>query len=129
MIEGSFTIGNHKYIMRDTDSGGPLTNKVWQTIFQSIRNDIKPSGMRNMKKKIPFRPHKEFDLENAREYTGESNYNAYCDFINGVLGTIRRGKKDFCYFVYQIADLLRFEPDLRTEYLEKDECFKVWLAK
>ena len=130
MIESSFTINNHKYIIRDVETGGALTNKAWQQLFRAIRDDVEPSDKQRMRKKILFRPHQEFELENAKEYTGENNYNMYCDFINDVLSTIRKGKTDFCYHIYQIADLLRFEHDrLRSEYLEADECFKVWLAK
>lgn len=67
------------------------------------------------------------------EYSGETSYVYYCQFINNVLHTIRGtpnepARKDYCYFIYQIADLLRFEHDrLCVAWKPETECFEVWL--
>lgn len=54
---------------------------------------------------------------------------SYVDFICGVLETIRTGNVDYCFFIYQIEDLLKFEKDqLQSRWLPEEECFMVWLS-
>lgn len=67
-------------------------------------------------------------------YYGETQYSNYCSFINSILRTIRGSggkppQHDYCFFIYQITDLLRFEHDrLRTRWIPEYECFEVWLS-
>lgn len=56
-----------------------------------------------------------------------TTYEYYRKFINDILRNIRRGKTDYCYELYQIRELLRFEPDLQVEY--SDRTFAVSLPK
>lgn len=63
-------------------------------------------------------------------YHGETMYQRYCDFINGILSTIRAGESDYCFYTYQIAELLRFENiRLRSEWMPRHGCFRVWIQK
>ena len=63
-----------------------------------------------------------------RAYYGKTQYQYYCDFINGILKNIRRGEVDYCFYVYQIEELLKYEHDnLCAKYLDDDECFQVSL--
>ena len=63
-------------------------------------------------------------------YHGKTQYQCYCDFINDVLNSIRRGKPDYCYYIYQIAELLKYEHDrLQAVWLEEERCFKLSLNK
>lgn len=63
----------------------------------------------------------------------ETEYNLipdrnYADFINDILFEIRRGRTEYCYYVYQVMDLLRFEYDtLNVEWLANKRCFRVSL--
>lgn len=63
--------------------------------------------------------------------TGEqSQYQMYSKFINDILKFIRKGDKDFAYYIYQIEDLLRFEPELKTKYIRDGQgfsYFEVWI--
>lgn len=54
-----------------------------------------------------------------------TTYEYYRKFINDVLHTIRGGKSDYCYELYQIKELLRFEPDMQIKY--RDGAFVVSL--
>lgn len=59
-------------------------------------------------------------------YLGTTNYQEYCAFINDVLKNIHSGQTDYCYFIYQIMDLVKFHFDtLKTQYC--DGYWKVWL--
>jgi len=63
-----------------------------------------------------------------KEYHGTSNWQSYCAYINDVLRNIRSGKIDWCYFDFQILDLLKFHyDDLRTRYC--GGYWEVWLEK
>ena len=63
---------------------------------------------------------------NNKPYYGKSQYQYYCDFINDILSQIRKGKIDYCFYIYQIADLLKYEHDyLNATWLEKESCFRV----
>lgn len=51
-----------------------------------------------------------------------------CAYINDVLKNIRNGQVDYCYFIYQIMELLKDYPvALRTRY--RDGYWEVWLSK
>lgn len=58
-----------------------------------------------------------------------NSYYDYCSYINSVLKVIRGGEQDYCYFTYQIRDLLRFEPNLNAIYDYENDVFIVWLEK
>lgn len=64
----------------------------------------------------------------GEEYHGTTNWQQYCTYINSVLSTIRKGEHDYCYYKYQVLDLLKFHYDtLRTKYC--DGYWEVWLEK
>lgn len=68
--------------------------------------------------------------ETQGKYHGCTSWQEYCRYINDVLSTIRSGKKDYCYFIYQILDLARFHfgnKELRTKYC--DGYWEVWLER
>jgi hypothetical protein len=68
---------------------------------------------------------KESGME-MNNYDGITNWQSYCTYINDVLKNIRKGYHEFCYFTYQIVDLLKFHyDDLKTRYC--DGYWEVWL--
>ena len=61
-------------------------------------------------------------------YHGLTNWQSYCSYINDVLRNIRKGQVDYCYYIYQILDLLKFHySDLKTKYC--DGYWEVWLER
>ena len=106
-----------------------LTDKRWQEEL-SLRklyitpysNDVRKMGRRHS------RDVRSWDTETDGAYQGMTNWQQYCSYINSVLETIRKGECDYCYYKYQIMDLLRFHYNsLRTKYC--DGYWEVWLER
>lgn len=101
-------------------------NNIWGCYFAELKKSVPPildPGIR----RLPLARH---HLKTGEEYKGETAYQQYCSFINDVLTSIRKGETDYCYFIYQIADLLQFEPELQTRLCNEDRLcpyFEVWL--
>ena len=55
----------------------------------------------------------------------------YCNYINDVLRNIRNGERDYCYHIYQVTELIKFEPKLNTMLVHKNgmDYIEVWLEK
>lgn len=113
----------------DTRTGRPCSHwsdERWQQHFRVLRLKVKPIKNRKYRKMnyVPIKHPKDED------WHGETNYQCYCKYINEVLTSIRLGYKDYCYYIYQIADLLKFEPNLKTRFCGGDELspyIEVWL--
>lgn len=100
-------------------------NAKWQLFFSRLKLHIQPAP--NAECNLPFPG---IRLKSGEDYYGNTNYQYYCRYINDVLTTIRHGKDDYCYFIYQIADLCRYEPELKTELCggrELSPYIRVWL--
>lgn len=108
-----------------------MTNEQWQQYFYILKQII-PQGKEKRMKSRFFKSTVNGVTENS-EYSGETSYVYYCQFINGVLKTIRGSsceppQHDYCYFIYQIVDLLKFEHDrLNVVWKPHYDCFEVWL--
>lgn len=122
------------YINTSPTSGRPspnLTDSQWQQKFLLMKSTATPST----KKKMSTSESKEsgtWNEETRGTYHGATNHQYYCSYINDILRTIRSGDKDFCYFTYQVADLLKYEMDrLMTKYVpdETGGYWEVWLEK
>lgn len=104
-----------------------LTDEKWQKEFQIQKQFITP-----YEKKVRFlRGHYSaatgtWNEETQGTYHGQTNWQEYCSYINDILRNIRNGETDYCYYPFQILDLLRFHYDeLRTRYC--DGYWEVWL--
>jgi len=107
-----------------------LTDAEWQIYFEAMRDSIQPSNDRIMQKPRLNPSPDEVHVVESHISIINSQLGNYCDFINSILKTIRSGHDDYCYFIYQVADLLRYERDrLRSEYLPDDGCIRVWLSR
>lgn len=110
-----------------------MTDAQWQQYFSVMKLLIKPSKTRKMKCTAANMVINGCNMDGKIEYKGDTSYMNYCKYINSVLSTIRGEhsdvpRHDYCYFIYQIADLLKYEHDrLRTKYMSENECFEVWL--
>lgn len=61
-------------------------------------------------------------------YFGCTNWQQYTAYINDILNMIRSRQVDYCYYIYQIIDLLKFHPkSLKTKYC--DGYWEVWLER
>lgn len=107
------------------DSGRPsptMTNCQWQERFQLMRACTPPSSFHKMRKG-PWD-----SAPKGEGYNGETQYKYYASTINDILEQIRLGHREYCYYCYQIQDLLRFEHDrLCTKYIPQEEYWEVWL--
>ena len=86
-----------------------------------------PQGYTNKEWQVDF-------AEFKRQAQGEPVPNSFCgletsydDFLDSVLYAIRHGQIDYCYYIYQIVDLLKHEKNLQSRWLEKEQQFRVWL--
>lgn len=105
-----------------------LTDTKWQKYFRKLSLQTEKQNIASMNIKQPKIIINGYNGTKQFSYQGESQYYRYCGFINDILENIRSGKHDYCYFLYQISELLKFEHDrLQTKYLSDYQCFEVWL--
>lgn len=115
----------------DPHAGRPRlewTDRNWRIYFDGLKQIVRPIA----DPKIRKLPVTHSQLQNGESYKGETAYQNYCSYINDILTNIRLGNTDYCYYIYQISDLLRFEPELMTQLCTEDRLcpyFKVWLPK
>lgn len=103
-----------------------LTDRQWQQEFKLRKLQIKPYSSNYTRMGMGRCYSRESYRREGDAYDGLTNYQQYCHTINDMLSVIRSGKIDFCFFTYQIMDLLRFHyDDLRTKYI--DGYWMVWL--
>lgn len=106
-----------------------MTDKMWQEYFESMKLLTSQSKERKMNTSKTVLKVNGRNLESQCTYDGETQWERYCQFINSILRSIRRGECDYCFNIYHITDLLRFEHDrLRTRWMPDSQCFQVWLA-
>ncbi len=106
-----------------------LTDETWQKEFAIRKLFITPykQGTKRLKTKGSTE-YGNWNEETKGTYHGRTNWQEYCAYINDVLKNIRSGQRDFCYFIYQIEELLKFHFDtLKTKYC--DGYWEVWLEK
>lgn len=112
-----------------------MTNEQWQDYFSIMKQKVKPGKDKWMKSYVARVSVNGYLIDTCSEKYGETLYSRYCQFINSVLHTIRGSKSeppshDYCFYIYQIADLLRFEHDcLNVVWRQEDRYFEVWLDK
>lgn len=104
-----------------------MTDEEWQEYFNELRGRIKPCSERRMKTSYSIWVNGYKGITYFA-YCGDTEWQYYCKFINSVLSAIRKGEFDYCYHIYQISDLLRFEHDrLKAIWLPEYQCFEVSL--
>lgn len=106
-----------------------LTDEKWQKEFNVRKLFITPHNKNILKLKGQNSTESgRWNEETQGTYHGRTNWQEYCAYINDVLKNIRSGKIDYCYYIFQIMDLLKFHyDDLRTRY--NDGYWEVWLSK
>lgn len=106
-----------------------MTDEKWQKEFNLRKLFITPHPKEVTKLKGKYS--KESGMWNEKTqgtYYGCTTWQSYCSYINDILKNIRAGQIDYCYYIYQILDLLKFHlNDLRTKYC--DGYWEVWLKR
>lgn len=105
-----------------------LTDKKWQEEFNAMKCFVTsfPANIKKLRGS-GSRESGKWNHDTQGKYDGTTNWQQYCVYINDVLENIRLGHVDFCYYAYQIVDLLKFHhDDLRTKYC--DGYWEVWLT-
>lgn len=106
-----------------------MTDKEWQEYFgimKTLTHQVKEKRMSCRTSPILINGYS----DNQFTYQGDTQWTKYKEFINSILFAIRYGECDYCFYIYHIAELLRYEHDnLRTKWLPDDNCFQVWLNK
>ena len=106
-----------------------MTDEKWQKEFMLQKMFITPfpKEIRRLKGKH-CRESGKWNEETQGTYDGATSWQSYCNYINDVLANIRAGQTDYCYYIFQILDLLKFHyDDLRTKY--RDGYWEVWLER
>ena len=120
-----------KKLISNTD-GRPLsslTDEKWQKEFEIRKLFVTPGSEKNELMGGNFSKESGiWSKDGTTEYYGATNWQQYCSYINDVLRNIRSGQIDYCYFIYQIMDLVKFEYNaLRTKY--RDGYWEIWLDR
>lgn len=104
-----------------------LTDKEWQEEFAIRKLYVTPYKQYHTKMGGRYSQDvRKWNEDENGEYKGVTNWQRYCFYINSILSSIRSGEHDYCYYKYQIMDLLKFHHDtLRTRYC--DGYWEVWL--
>lgn len=109
--------------------GSRLTDEIWQKEFEIRKMFVTPykNGQTKKLAGLQYQESGGWNEERDGKYQGSTNWQEYCAYINDVLRNIRAGKIDYCYYIFQITDLLKFHhDDLRTKY--RDGYWEVWLV-
>lgn len=111
-------------------SGRPsqnLTDEKWQKEFNLRKLFVTPYDKRITKLGgVGSNESGKWNADTQGRYHGKTNWQGYCFYINDILKNIRKGGRDYCYYIFQIEDLLRFHHDnLMTKYC--DGYWEVWL--
>ena len=63
------------------------------------------------------------------KYDGKTSWQSYCAYINDVLSQIGLGNVDYCFYKYQIEQLLKFHHDTLKTRLCDGWYWEVWLER
>ena len=106
-----------------------MTDDKWQKEFNLRKLFITPypSDIKKLKGKYS-KESGYWNEETMGEYYGCTSWQSYCAYINDILSNIRAGQVDYCYYIYQILDLVKFHyNNLMTRY--RDGYWEVWLER
>lgn len=102
-----------------------MTNSCFQQYLKIMKLLNEKSLYNKLQLKIPLHLLNKYYICLSENCNNETNYTYYKKFINDVLNNIREGNIDYCFYIGQIKELLRFEPDLKVNL--RDFYFEVML--
>ena len=109
------------------NSGRPsslMTDEQWQHRFEAMRSNTQISNYKKLTHMA------QMHSKTGEGYYGDTMYHYYKVFINDVLEQIRLGHHEYCYYTYQIQELLKYENSrLMSKYHPQDQLWEVWLRR
>lgn len=109
-----------------------MDNNEWQNIFNVLKLNvtcIKTDKIKYLNREcIGSVIGKSWSLS-GRDTADTSQDGYYCNYINDILRNIRSGEHDYCYRIYQVIELLKFEPSLKTKLIHRYDMdyIEVWV--
>lgn len=101
----------------DTRPKAELTDESWQVEFELRRKFIKDHPQDKTRLK-------------TNDFEGLTLNSFYVEFINDSLKELKAGETIYCYYIYQIEELLKFHKNtLKTKYMPMYGCWAAWLGK
>lgn len=111
----------YRWLLRlkdDTKELRKMGNDEWQEIAEYIRNTTLPSSDEKLKRCTVERTVMGMRWKLTDNEAADTLDASYVKYINDVLKQIRKGKMDYAFHVYHIAELMRFEPGLKAELVD-----------
>ena len=96
-----------------------MTDETWQEVFKYMKSINKPSKKKKLKRNAttPIVMTRRWTLTDSTGVVDTLD-ESYVRYINDVLSQIRKKQTDYCYYIYQIIDLLKFEPELKVKLVD-----------
>ena len=114
------------FIKSNGEPRGNMTDSQWEKCFNQLRKMTRQSRHKNIVCRDDL--NKYFSKLYNNQELSDPSLERYSQFINGILKSIRGGKEDYCFYVYQVADLLQFEHEhLKVRWMPAYKCFGVTL--
>lgn len=94
------------------------SSEFMEYVIDELRKNITPSNEKFLKRCIiPDRKSYNDKVTTLDEY--------YVLLVNSVLFEVRKGGIDYAYSLEQIADIMRFEPDITVNYIPSAGAYEV----
>lgn len=92
----------------------------WESVLLSLRKGISPARKRWM------------SYDSSVDLFSPSGFSIdyfYSEFINDILRNVRRGNIDYCFHLYQVIDLLSYEPEMDISWMPEEKMFACFMVK
>lgn len=110
-------------IHKEIGNGRPLdgmTDEMWQERFRYLKENVTPYD--DDTKRLGCGSHDKC----SGGYAYKTSWEGYRVYINDMIKNIKKGERDYCYYEYQVIELLKFFPDsLMTKF--HGWYWEVWL--
>lgn len=94
------------------------SSEFMEYVFEELRKNITPSKEKKLiRHAVPDRKSYNDRVTTLDEY--------YVLLVNSVLSEVRKGGVDYAYSLEQIADIMRFEPDITVNYIPSSGAYEV----
>lgn len=97
------------------------TDAQWQLDYYEIKSILREQKLKSEKVKTT----QGFPIDVPQN--GKTNQQYYYSFLIDTLSELRSGHKAYCYFVYQIVDLLRLDHNVHAKFFPDDGYFSLSL--
>lgn len=91
----------------------------WESVLSALRKGIVPAQERWM------------SYDSSVGLFSPSGFSIdyfYSEFINDILRNVRRGNIDYCFHLYQVIDLLSYEPEMDISWMPEEKMFACFMV-